>query len=547
MKRRIGAICLVLCMMTSMYPVAAATAPYELPDDTDEQVEESATDGSDEDDVLKLTAKSAVTYGLKNSTILDSLDNKIDVAISKDEYIDETVEALEDAEETLSDYNSELSSSSKAVKVAQYDLDAAYTALAAGYAPSDIPLTDTSGNEIVDATGEQIVIPSGTYISSFLTTYLGLSDDEATAMTALITASVEVTLDAMQDEIDESEVAIEEASETLSASWVEYGEALTELSEELVDELDLSFDVSYDTDSAVDLVVTMGDVSLDVTRYAKEIYRNQIAMLIRSNYYDALYARKELELKTRALERGEKQYELVKLSYENGMKAKDDFLLARMYYDGTVIEKTLAQATYDTAILELKESMCMDQEQEVYLVDIFAPNVSHEDLEVGLKSGMTKRVEIQKDLGNLMIYELNAEAVNYLYRYQEDSYEVEEANLALETAEIQLESDKITVESEIRQSYDLMVATGEMVEQSYRLISDAEQVVAIAQLKYEQGFGSSNALLADLNLESSSGTIVELIAAQEKLAEVESLVANINYKYTMAKVKYYNDAGILKD
>ncbi len=67
----------------------------------------------------------------------------------------------------------------------------------------------------------------------------------------------------------------------------------------------------------------------------------------------------------------------------------------------------------------------------------------------------------------------------------------------------------------------------------------------IAELKYEQGLGAENSLLQKMNLESSTGTIVELIAAQENLVEMEANVAQIKYNNIMAKVKYLNDSGIL--
>lgn len=84
-----------------------------------------------------------------------------------------------------------------------------------------------------------------------------------------------------------------------------------------------------------------------------------------------------------------------------------------------------------------------------------------------------------------------------------------------------------------------------MLDVSTDLIKDAEEVVSIAQLKYDQGFGAENSLLKQMNLETSSGTMIELIAAQENLANIESKVAQIRYNHTMAKVKYLNDAGIL--
>jgi len=292
-------------------------------------------------------------------------------------------------------------------------------------------------------------------------------------------------------------------------------------------------------------MVTMAGVNLDVTRYAKEIYKNQIAMLIQKNYYDALYAEKIYFLKKTAMERGLKQYDMAKLSYENGMKAKDDMLLGKMYYDGTVIALNLAEANYKNALYELKKNMNLDMNTEITLTDSMQKDVTAESLEEGLKSGLTNRIEIQQILGQLTIYQLNEELLNSRAEYRNNSRALTEARLLKKGAEIELERTKTNLKSEISQSYETMVAAGKMLESSGELINNAEEVVRIARLKYEQGFGAENALLKQLNLQESSGTMAELIAAQEKLAEVEAQVAQIRYSYTMARIKYKNDSGIL--
>jgi cysteinyl-tRNA synthetase len=171
--------------------------------------------------------------------------------------------------------------------------------------------------------------------------------------------------------------------------------------------------------------------------------------------------------------------------------------------------------------------------------------ITSENLEDGLKSGITNRLEIQQALGQLAIYELNEDILKKMGKYGKNTYPMKEARLLREGAELQLEKTKTQVRAEINQSYETMVAAGEMLQASKELIENAEGVVTIAQLKYEQGFGAENALLKQMNLQDSAGTIIELIAAQEKLSEVESQVAQITYSYTLAKLKYLNDSGVL--
>jgi outer membrane protein TolC len=385
------------------------------------------------------------------------------------------------------------------------------------------------------------------------------ADDLADAEDLLQDAASEI-FDAKQDiddyvdyyeaygvEVDASDLydALDEAQTILDSSQSEFEDALYNASYTLDNKISYSSLITLDADDAGDLMIKMAGVNLDITKYAKGIYRNQIAMLIKKNYYDALYAEKMYELKKTAKERGEKQYNMVKLSYENGMKAKDDLLLSKMYYDGTVISCRLAESTYKNAIFELKENMNVDMDTEIILEDSMINEVIEENLADGLTSGLTNRIEIQQALGQLGIYILNKELLNSNPEYKTEVNGKTEAKLLVEGAELQLDKAKTTVKSEINQSYETMVAAGEMLEASNELIKNAEEVVSIANLKYEQGFGAENALLKQMDLQDSSGTILELIAAQEKLSDVEAQVAQISYGYTMAKVKYYNDAGIL--
>lgn len=369
------------------------------------------------------------------------------------------------------------------------------------------------------------------------------ADKQLDQAQAALNAGINIGL--TQEYIDSSRKALVEAETTIELKQEEFKAILSDASETLDSKINYGSLIDLDADDASKLMITMAGVNLNVTRYAKGIYKNQIAMLIKKNFYDALYAEKVLALKKIAMERGEKQYNMVKLSYENGMKAKDDMLLSKMYYDGTIVSCRLAEANYKNALTELKENMNLNMDVEIILQDSTLSEVTEESLDDGLKSGLTNRIEIQQALGQLAIYELNEDILNSRAEYKAHSKGIKEAKLLREGAELLLDKTKTTVKSEIYQSYETMVATGEMLESSSELVKNAEEVVKIANLKYQQGFGAENSLLKQMNLEESSGTIVELIAAQEKLSELEAQVAQIRYSYTMAKIKYYNDAGIL--
>jgi len=445
-------------------------------------------------------------------------------------------EDLKDAKKLLNDASNQLFDKRKELSAGQEQVDNAKDLLSKGIAPMVLTVP-------IPGIGEIPVQPGANILDTLIAA--GVPSAMADSVASQVVEEAREQLGLKQDSIDEGRTAIYEAEKTLELKQEQFKEVMKDTSEKVGTKIDFNTVISLDANDAGKLMVTMAGVNLDVTRYAKEIYKNQIAMLIQKNYYDALYAEKIYFLKKTAMERGLKQYDMVKLSYENGMKAKDDMLLGKMYYDGTVIALNLAEANYKNALYELKKNMNLDMDAEITLTDSMQKEVTTESLEEGLKSGLTNRIEIQQILGQLTIYQLNEELLNSRAEYRNNSRALTEARLLKKGAEIELERTKTNLKSEISQSYETMVAAGKMLESSGELINNAEEVVRIARLKYEQGFGAENALLKQLNLQESSGTMAELIAAQEKLAEVEAQVAQIRYSYTMARIKYKNDSGIL--
>jgi len=271
------------------------------------------------------------------------------------------------------------------------------------------------------------------------------------------------------------------------------------------------------------------------------IYKNQIALLIQKSYYDVLKARKMLEVKQKAVERAEKQYDLAADSYKIGMKAKDDMLLAELYYKKTQIEYQQAVADLNNAMTEFKKNINVPQDPEIELTDVLAEEVEDQDLEQGLQSGLTNRLEIKKTFGQLVVNDLSFDSTKKTY--PENTFQYKEAALLKEKARLEYENTKVTVESSIRQSYETMKRAGEMLKLTQQMADEAQEVVDIANYKYTEGFGEDNSLLKQMNLESASGTIVEVLAAQENLADVEEKVVEIMYGYNLARMKYFNDIG----
>ncbi len=533
-KKIAACVCAAAIILSSISPVYGKdilAVPYKLPSEMADKKDENKDISP-----MVLTADAAVKFGLEHNKSIELLDNKIRLAMVASQNASKNSEDLKDAKKLLNDASNQLFDKRKQLGEGQEQVDNAKDLLSKGIAPMALTVPIPGVGEVSVQTGANIL---DTLIAA------GVPSAIADSVVSKVVDEARTQLGLKQDSIDEGRTAINEAEKTLELKQEQFKEVMKDTSEKVGTKIDFNTVINLDANDAGKLMVTMAGVNLDVTRYAKEIYKNQIAMLIQKNYYDALYAEKVYFLKKTVMERGLKQYDMVKLSYENGMKAKDDMLLGKMYYDGTVIALNLAEANYKNALYELKKNMNLDMDAEITLTDSMQKDVTAESLEEGLKSGLTNRIEIQQLLGQLTIYQLNEELLNSRAEYRNNSRALTEGRLLKKGAEIELEKTKTNLKSEISQSYETMVAAGKMLESSGELINNAEEVVRIARLKYEQGFGAENALLKQLNLQESSGTMAELIAAQEKLAEVEAQVAQIRYSYTMARIKYQNDSGIL--
>ncbi len=458
-----------------------------------------------DEEKLKLSIEEAVKLGLENNISLRQVDNEIELSALKQDRTEHLAERMEDAEESIDDGRT-------LINQKEQELNQAQSALDSGYLPKDVQLPDGT------------VVSAGTPTSA-----LGAYEES-------VVDSVQDELDSNQEELNSKKNKLESGQSSLIDSLQVAG---TDISGKLnFDSLD-----SFNVNATTDLMTTMANVSYEVTEASRDIYENQIALLIQKSYYDVLKLEKLLEVKRKAMKRGKKQYEFAKDSYEEGMKAKDDMLLAEVYYRGTQIDYNKTQGELDNAYTELKKNLNIPLDKEIVLTDVLVDENEIVDLEEGLESGLKNRLEMKKSLGEVVVYDLNLEKTKS--KYPENTYQYKEAKLLKEKARINYDKTALNVESSIRQSYRTLMSTGEMLETSKEMIEKAKESLEIAEYKYKEGFGVETSLLKSLNLESSAGTIVEVLAAEENLAKVEEKVIEILHGYNLAKMKYYNDIGKL--
>lgn len=289
----------------------------------------------------------------------------------------------------------------------------------------------------------------------------------------------------------------------------------------------------------VELYQTKAALGLEVTRLAVEEARKQYALLTRQKYYEVLKAQRLVDVKRAAVRRAENQYQMAKDSFEAGFRAKDDMLMAQAQLSLLKADLANGQNALHLAEIALKQVMGLDQTTLIILEDDFTVDRNITPLETGLEQALKNRVEIKKSEMELEVARINMELAK---RYTApNTFDYRQIQLDLVNAQWALEGEKQTVQSEVYGSYQTVLATGEMLDYVQESVKQAKEAVDIATYRYQEGYGIPSSVLKSLNMEDAGGTIFEVLAAEEKLSEVEEKVVEITYGYNLAKSKYEVD------
>ena len=489
-----------------------------------------------------LTIDEAVAYGLEHSIALEKIKNQADIAKLVKDNATEVRNDLIKADSELNNAYYLIDDGRDEIYNGEAQLDSAQTALDNGIAPQDIPVAQFG-----------ITIPAGSHIKSYLENVVSMAYPDAppTQIDAIVESAysqiintVQGILDSKSDTLTSSKKELESSTQSYLSSKSQYDAALQYAMANVANKLSTSTISSLKTKPLTDLIVKMANTQDEVTSYSINIYKNKIALLIQNSYYDALKEQKLLEVKQKATERGKLQYELAKAAYEVGAKSKDDLILAKTYYDSTIMSEELQLKDYNAALLALKTNMNMDLSKDIKLVEVEAVTDEDFDLTQGISSGLKSRLEMKMANAQVDLYKYLMTAVDES-DYSSSSNQYKEVKLLQQKANIELNGAALQVESDIRTSYSTMTSMQKVAAKSKELEASAKETVEIAKVKYEVGFGYDNALLAQMNLESMSGTLVEVIAAEENLVSIQEKEIEAINGYNLSRLKYLNDIGVL--
>ena len=495
-----------------------------------------------------LTLDEAISQGLTNSLVLKQVQNQADIAKLVGSNGESVRNSLNENSMALSHAGYLIEDGRDKVYAGQIAYDTAQAYLKNNLSPIEktIPVTIEQLNISTSVTikpGDDISVVIASELEKF-----GVPESVASSVgekyETQILAAAKEQLSATGDTLLESQKKLESSTQEYLSSKSQYDAAVQFAMANVANKLSTSTITSLRTEPLGELIIKMVTTQDKVTAYSVNIYKNQVALLIENSYFEALKQQKLLEVKDKAMERGLVQYELDKAAYEVGGKSKDDMLLAKSYYDSTVMARELQVKDYNAVLIDLKKNMNIDLSKEIQLVEVAASPEEEYDLEKGIQSGLTYQLNIKMAEAQVELYDELMEAVD-ASNYSSSDNQHKEVVLLQQKAKIALDQAKLQAESDIRTSYSTVQSMQKIVKTAAELRQSATENVEIAKVKYEVGYGYDNALLKQLNLQDMSGTIVEVIAAEENLTNIEEKEIEAINGYNLARLKYQNDIGIL--
>ncbi|MGI6713148.1 MAG: TolC family protein [Bacillota bacterium] len=289
----------------------------------------------------------------------------------------------------------------------------------------------------------------------------------------------------------------------------------------------------------VDLYQTKAALALDVTKLGYQLAEKKYALLTRQNYYDVLKKQRLVNVKKAAVKRAEIQAKMAKDAYEAGFKARDDMMMAQAQLGLMKADLSKAQNDLKLSKIELNKIMGWDSQEEIELVDDFTTNNKVYNLQEGLEQALRKRLEIKKSDMECTVADINMELAK---RYTApNTFDYRQICLDKDNAELGRKQAEEAIKAEVRSSYNTVLATKSMLDYVNNSVIQAAEALKIAEYRYQEGYGMPSSVLKSLNMEDAGGTIFEVMAAQEKLCEIEEKVVEITYGYNLAISKYEVD------
>ncbi|MDA5108121.1 TolC family protein [Brevibacillus thermoruber] len=263
-----------------------------------------------------------------------------------------------------------------------------------------------------------------------------------------------------------------------------------------------------------------------LNKLAVQTTENQIKLGAQQLYYALLHAQADLELKKQSLERAQTQLKVAKAHFDVGTKAKTDILQAEMGVAGAQAALAAAENNVEIARMKLNEFLGVDLNKKWKLSNdnkqVAAPSMT---LQQAQEKALQQRIEITQKQEELNLAELNVKLIEEYSALS--TYPGKIARNNVEKAKLAIEEQKRTISREVAEAYYSLNAAKLGIEFKKKAKEAAAESYRLTSLRYENGLA----------------TTLEVIQAEEALADQENQYEQAVRDYNLAVVNFETATG----
>lgn len=343
----------------------------------------------------------------------------------------------------------------------------------------------------------------------------------ATQQTTADTAAEEMTLQKAVEQALKTNAKLQTAR--LEAKNADLNNMLTY---KTIAEIPSEFIRSLDAAKQKYISQAQADMSRKLNGLALKATENQIKLGAQQVYYDLLHAQADLELKKQSLLRAQTQLKVAKAHFDVGTKAKTDILQAEMGVAGAQAALVAAENNLEIARMKFNDFLGVDLNKQWKLANESKPITSIPlTLEQAQEKALQQRVEITQKQEELKLAELNVKLIEEYSALS--TYPGRQARNNVEKAKVAIEEQKRTVTMEVAQAYFNLKAAREAIEFKKKAKEAAAESYRLTNLRFENGLA----------------TTLEVIQAEEALADQENQYEKAVRDYNLAVVNYETATG----
>ena len=311
--------------------------------------------------------------------------------------------------------------------------------------------------------------------------------------------------------------------------------------------------------------IKSSEIGVDTAKLATEREQENLKLSVIKAYYDALEARKNIDVNQESVDNYQAHLTNVQQLYSAGSKAKIDVLRSSVELSNAQQALIKSQNAYEVKLATLRNYLNMDREEPLSLTTDFAYDrfdtsmaeaiayaygnrkdllsdeyvVEQKELAIkAAKAGFLPTVSLSVGLGQSNDFHPGSDSsqnwsagVGVKWNIFDSGVtraQVDEAEVARDVARLTLEKDKETVDLNLRTAYYNMREAEKRFNSTSEAVNQAEEDYYIATEKYRAG----------------EGLMLDIIDAQLALSTAKLNYISAQYDYARYKAEVENAMGI---